>query len=132
MSLTATLTAAVESKALLPEALTNIQALLSASSNPLYATAISELASAGQWDELNDRFFQTLKFGTGGLRGRTIGRQIAPCEQGAAPAGRRPDHPCVGTNSMNYYNVSRATRGLVAYIQKYRAQLVWEEKPLWC
>jgi phosphoglucomutase len=121
MSLEATLTAATESKSLLPEALANIHALLAASSNPLYRAAISELAEAGHWDELNDRFFQTLKFGTGGLRGRTIGRQIAPSEQGAAPAGRRPDHPCVGTNSMNYYNVFRATRGLVAYIQKYRA-----------
>jgi phosphoglucomutase len=122
MSLDATLSAAVESKTLLPEALANIQALLAASSNPLYRTAIQELAAAGHWDELNDRFFQTLKFGTGGLRGRTIGRQIAPCEQGAAPAGRRPDHPCVGTNSMNYYNVLRATRGLVSYAQKYRAK----------
>jgi phosphoglucomutase len=121
MSLDATLSAAVEAKSLLPESLVQIQALLAASTNPLYRQAITELAEAGHWDELNDRFFQTLKFGTGGLRGRTIGRQIAASEQGAAPAGRRPDHPCVGTNSMNFYNVSRATRGLVAYIQKYRA-----------
>lgn len=47
-------------------------------------------------EEINDRFYCELKFGTGGLRGK-IG---------------------VGTNRMNVYTVARATRGLAAYINK--------------
>lgn len=46
--------------------------------------------------EITDRFYCDLKFGTGGLRGKL----------GA------------GTNRMNVYVVSRATRGLAAYINK--------------
>lgn len=47
-------------------------------------------------DEINDRFYCELKFGTGGLRGKL----------GA------------GTNRMNVYTVGRATRGLAAYVNK--------------
>lgn len=46
--------------------------------------------------EITDRFYCDLKFSTGGLRGKL----------GA------------GTNRMNVYVVSRATRGLAAYINK--------------
>ena len=122
MSLEAILSQAVADGKLRQSSLTNIQSLLAASTNPLYRTAIEELAKGSHWTELDDRFYQTLKFGTGGLRGRTIGRVIASVEQGSSPTGRRPDHPCVGTNSMNFFNVLRATRGLVAYILKYRAK----------
>ena len=120
MSLEASLTQAVAEDKLLQASLDNITALLKASSNPLYRQSIEELANAGEWNELNDRFFQTLKFGTGGLRGRTIGKVVTKVERGAAPADQRPDHPCVGTNSMNFYNVLRATRGLVQYCIDYR------------
>lgn len=120
MSLADQLQAAASSGQLLPASLDNIRALLAASDNPLYSASIAELASAGEWAELNDRFFQALKFGTGGLRGRTIGKIVTKAERGAAPADQRPDHPCVGTNSMNFYNVSRATRGLVTYIKAWR------------
>ena len=122
MSLEASLQTAVDSKQLLPEALENIQSLLAASTNPLYRASIAELAKAGQWAELNDRFFQKLKFGTGGLRGRTIGKIVTKAERGGAKKDERPVNPCVGTNAMNFYNVSRATRGLVAYILKWRAK----------
>ena len=37
---------------------------------------------AGEWTELNDRFFRTLAFGTGGLRGRTIGKVVTNAERG--------------------------------------------------
>ena len=47
-------------------------------------------------DEINDRFYCELKFGTGGLRGKL----------GA------------GTNRMNIYTVGRATRGLAAYVNR--------------
>lgn len=120
MSLEATLSQAVADQKLLPASLENINALLSASTNPLYRASIEELADKGDWVELNDRFFQTLKFGTGGLRGRTIGKIVTSVERGAAPADQRPDHPCIGTNAMNFFNVLRATRGLVAYCISYR------------
>ncbi len=129
MSLEATLQAATDAGQLLPSSHANILALLAASPNPVYRASIEELSAAGQWAELNDRFFQALKFGTGGLRGRTIGKVVTAAEQGAAPANQRPDHPCVGTNSMNYYNVGRATRGLVAYAKAYRVNAGLSGRP---
>jgi phosphoglucomutase len=129
MSLEATLTSAAAAGKILESTHQNILALLAASSAPLYKASIEELAAAEQWDELNDRFFQALKFGTGGLRGRTIGKIVTKAERGNAPADQRPDHPCVGTNAMNFYNVARATRGLVAYIKAYREKAGLGGKP---
>ncbi len=120
MSLEAALTQAVAEGKLLQASLDNINALLGASSNPLYRQSIEELANAGQWSELNDRFFQALKFGTGGLRGRTIGNIVTSVERGGEPEDMRPANPCVGTNAMNFFNVLRATRGLVQYCIDYR------------
>jgi phosphoglucomutase len=122
MLLESVLQSAVTAGQLLPDSVANINALLAASANPVYRASIEELAAAGQWSELNDRFFQALKFGTGGLRGRTIGKIVTQAERGSAADEKhvRPEHPCVGTNSMNYYNVTRATRGLVAYVKAFR------------
>src|SRR5207245_10473832 len=76
--------------------------------------------------ELNDRFYKTLEFGTGGLRGRSIGKIVTNAERGnaaqSAAATRRPEFPCVGTNAMNFYNVSRATQGLVLYVREWHAR----------
>ncbi len=129
MSLADQLQAAAASGQLLAASHTNLCALLAASDNPLYRASIEELATAGQWAELNDRFFQALKFGTGGLRGRTIGKVVTQAERGRAPEDQRPEHPCVGTNAMNFYNVNRATRGLVAYLKTYRAAADLSGKP---
>jgi phosphoglucomutase len=129
MSLEATLTSAAAAGKILESTHQNLLALLAASSEPVYKASIEELATAEQWDELNDRFFQALKFGTGGLRGRTIGKIVTKAERGHAPADQRPDHPCVGTNAMNFYNVARATRGLVAYIKAYREKAGLGGKP---
>ncbi|MDQ6809195.1 MAG: phospho-sugar mutase [Verrucomicrobiota bacterium] len=96
----------------------NIVALLQASPPPLYAAAILELARGGAWDELNDRFYKRLAFGTGGLRGRTIGKIITSAERGNATETQPPQFPCVGTNAMNFGNISRATQGLVAYLRE--------------
>ncbi|MBQ6163484.1 MAG: phospho-sugar mutase [Clostridia bacterium] len=52
------------------------------------------LSVRGKEDEINDRFWKTLAFGTGGLRG-VIG---------------------AGTNRMNVYTVSQATQGLADYL----------------
>jgi phosphoglucomutase len=129
MSLADQLQSAASSGDLLAASHDNIRALLAASDNPLYRASIEELASASQWAELNDRFFQALKFGTGGLRGRTIGKVVTKAERGGAAEDQRPDHPCVGTNAMNFYNVSRATRGLVTYIKNYRENAKLSGKP---
>lgn len=110
--------AAAEGK-LLPSAKTNIEALLGGSTSDIARKSIEELAVSGNWAELNDRFFKTLAFGTGGLRGRTIGRTVTAAEQGIGGPNDRPEHPCVGTATMNYFNVSRAVRGLIAYTKKF-------------
>ncbi|MFQ3670070.1 MAG: phospho-sugar mutase [Verrucomicrobiia bacterium] len=80
--------------------------------------SLEELVEGGEWRELNDRFFRTLAFGTGGLRGRTIGRVTTAAERGKPTELGRPEHPAAGTNVMNDFNVGRAVRGLVAYVRK--------------
>ena len=107
----------------------NIRELLGASASTIYIAAVSELARAGKWAELNDRFYRTLAFGTGGLRGRTIGKIVTKVEWGEAGENERPQFPCVGTNAMNFFNVSRATQGLVAYLHEWRSQEKIEGKP---
>ena len=117
--LTALLASAQSAGLLLPAAKINLEALLAGSTHPVSARAIEELAATGAWDELNDRFFKTLAFGTGGLRGRTIGRVVTAAEQGAGGPNGRPEWPCVGTATMNFFNVSRAVRGLIAYTKRH-------------
>ena len=107
----------------------NIQRLLSGAPTDLYLKSVEELVAAGEWSELNDRFYQTLAFGTGGLRGRTIGKIVTPAERGKAREDERPDFPCAGTNAMNYFNISRATQGLIAYLQDWNREAGISAKP---
>jgi phosphoglucomutase len=118
-SLHDTLTTAVTAGNLLESAKSNITTLLAGTTSEIAPRVIDELVSAGAWDELNDRFFKTLAFGTGGLRGRTIGRVVTVAEQGMGGPNGRPEHPCVGTATMNFYNLSRAVRGLIAYAKQF-------------
>jgi phosphoglucomutase len=94
----------------------NIHMLLGSDPSGLYFRTVNELGSNGEWSELNDRFYQTLAFGTGGIRGRTIGKIVTKAERGSSDEDQRPEFPCIGTNAMNFFNISRATRGLVAYL----------------
>ena len=55
---------------------------------------------SGDEDEINDRFYRDLEFGTGGLRG-VLG---------------------AGTNRMNVYTVRKATQGLANYIVKQHGE----------
>ena len=55
------------------------------------------LGVKGNDDEVLDRFYRSLEFGTAGLRG-VIG---------------------AGTNRMNYYTVGRATQGLADFLNKH-------------
>ncbi|MBR5897684.1 MAG: phospho-sugar mutase, partial [Lachnospiraceae bacterium] len=64
------------------------------------ATKAELKAIASDENEINERFYKNLEFGTGGLRG-IIG---------------------AGTNRMNVYTVRKATQGLANYIIKQGAQ----------
>ena len=120
-SLTEQIDRALSDGKLRADAAENIRRILSGEESDFAARVIGELSQANEWEELNDRFYKTLAFGTGGLRGRTIGKIVTPSERGTPTALGRPEFPCVGTNAMNYFNVGRATRGLVIYIQKWRS-----------
>ena len=58
------------------------------------------LSVEGKEEEISDRFYRELEFGTGGLRG-VIG---------------------AGTNRMNYYTVCKATQGLAAYLKAVKPE----------
>src|SRR3954467_3038270 len=114
---------------LLDSTRTNVAALLNAGTSEFYGKVVAELIDAGAWDELNDRFYKTLAFGTGGLRGRTIGKVVTRAERGHAAPKERPQFPCVGTNAMNFFNVIRAVRGLATYLHEWRSEQKIAEKP---
>src|SRR5256884_404796 len=120
---------AVTDRFLMASAAKNIRALLAGARSDLDFRSVNELVDAAEWKEINDRFYQTFAFGTGGLRGRTIGKIITMAERGNAREGERPQFPCVGTNAMNFFNINRATRGLVAYLQAWNRSQSTSAKP---
>ncbi|MDR0707768.1 MAG: phospho-sugar mutase [Treponema sp.] len=61
-----------------------------------FKVEVEQLLKAEDWKELEDRFYRTLEFGTGGLRGVIGG----------------------GFNRMNTFVVRSATQGLAAYVIK--------------
>jgi len=81
--------------------------------------SIRELVERGAWDELNDRFYQFLAFGTGGMRNRTIGRVVTAAERGTPGPLGAPQHPAVGTAVLNDFNIVRATIGLFRYCRRH-------------
>ncbi len=110
---------AVQEGKLSTDSAENVERLMRESKQvPRMVASIQELVGACEWEELNDRFFRTLAFGTGGLRGRTIGKVVTKAEMGKPTALGRPEFPAVGTSCMNEGNVVRATQGLVNYLQK--------------
>ena len=131
-TLDAAIQQAVTDGKLLSESAKNIHSLLAKSSSPIDRASIEELAAAGNWAELNNRFFRTLAFGTGGLRGKTIGAVVTKAEQGQPQPLGRPEFACVGTNAMNPYNISRATQGLVHHVKEYFAKQGRSGKPAVC
>lgn len=111
---------AAENGQLLLSARENLEVWLAADYLPAWVhESMRELIEAEAWEELNNRFYQTMKFGTGGLRGRTIGGLVTKAERGSAPEGAVPEHASVGTNMLNDFTVIRATIGLFRYCQKY-------------
>ena len=104
---------------LLPSALENLTAWLDAGLPAWAAASIDELVAQQAWGELNDRFYRFLEFGTGGMRGRTIGVVAARSETGQPSSLGTPEHPAVGSNMMNDFTVVRATIGLYRYVHGY-------------
>jgi phosphoglucomutase len=127
--LNSTIERAVAHGQLIASSAKNIRTLLEGAGSDIYFRSVNELVDAAQWQELNDRFYQTLAFGTGGLRGRTIGKIVTTAERGNAREGERPEFPCVGTNAMNFFNINRATRGLVAYLHDWNRREGISTKP---
>ena len=66
---------ALEQNELLQSSFENINEFLKTEEIPKRITlSIFELIERENWAELNDRFHTNLAFGTGGMRGRTIGK----------------------------------------------------------
>ena len=113
----AALEKAVTSGEVLASSKENIELYLAGVSGEVAEASIAELVAGEEWAELNDRFYKSLEFGTGGLRGRTIGRIVTAAEQGAGGPLERPEHPCAGTATMNYHNMGRAIQGFIKYLK---------------
>ncbi len=78
------------------EILTAAQKYIAEEKDEAFRKQVEELVAKKDMKELEDRFYQSLEFGTGGLRGVMGG----------------------GTNRMNTLNISKATQGLANYIIK--------------
>lgn len=103
---------------LLDSAYDNIKGWLKSEFLPEWAIhSIHELVENQLWSELNDRFYQNLTFGTGGMRSRTLGKIITNVEQGFLKEGV-PQYAAVGTNMLNDFNIIRSTIGLFNYCKK--------------
>ena len=120
MSTIDSIAAAEQAGQILPSTAQNLRTWLGGTFLPDWArAAIEELVAKEQWPELNDRFYRTLEFGTGGMRGRTIGKATAAAEIGTLSAQGSPEHPAVGCNVLNDFTVVRATIGLFRYTRQY-------------
>ncbi|HEX3817073.1 MAG TPA: phospho-sugar mutase, partial [Chthoniobacterales bacterium] len=113
---------AVKNGQLLEASAENIRCTLDGEPSAVVRQTIAQLIRDREWSELNDRFFRTLAFGTGGIRGRTIGKIVTDAERGTPNELGRPQFPCVGSNAMNFESVRRATQGLVDYLHDWFAQ----------
>ena len=79
--------------------------------------SLRDLCERGAWAELEDRFYKGIAFGTGGMRGRTVGRVSAANE--LDPAGL-PVRAAIGSACLNDVNVLRAVMGLWKHVSSTR------------
>ncbi|MEM1224037.1 MAG: phospho-sugar mutase, partial [Verrucomicrobiota bacterium] len=115
---------------LLESSVANLKVWAGADFLPEWAgQSIAELVEQKAWDELNDRFYQNLAFGTGGIRGRTIGRISTTQEKGDTFETGSPAHAAVGSNVLNDFNLVRATIGLYEYVSAYLTENKRYEQP---
>ena len=123
------ITAAAKAGQLLPSTAENLSAFLAAKLPAWAEQSIDELVGKSAWGELNDRFYRFLEFGTGGMRGRTIGVVPANAETGKLNERGSPEHAAIGSNMLNDFTLVRATIGLFRYTEKYLAQKHDRAKP---
>jgi phosphoglucomutase len=114
--------AAVQAGQLLPSTAENLAAFLAAKLPAWAERSIDELVTQAAWGELNDRFYRFLEFGTGGMRGRTIGVVPAAAETGRLDERGSPAHAAIGSNLLNDFTLIRAVIGLYRYTAKHLAQ----------
>ncbi len=119
MTKPAAIDAAVRAGQLMPAAAASISAYLAAGLPPWAQASIGELLEGRSWGELNDRFYRELEFGTGGIRGRTIGVVTTPSEAGTPGELGMPEHAAVGSNMMNDFTLTRAVIGLFRYTREF-------------
>ena len=120
MNLKASIQALGEAEKLLPSTVDNMTRWLSGDFLPDWARqSLEELVRTESFEELNDRFYKDLEFGTGGMRGRTIGRVSTEAERGAPSEWGTPQHPAIGSNALNDINIIRSTMGLFNYANGY-------------
>src|SRR5690606_14945528 len=91
--------------------------------------SLKELLDAGAAEELDNRFYREIAFGTGGMRGRTIGARPTRVELGDMDATGAPALPGVGSNMLNEYTLARATLGLFDYARAYHESEGISEPP---
>jgi phosphoglucomutase len=91
--------------------------------------SLAELVETSNAEELNNRFYKNIAFGTGGLRGRTIGATSTTAEKGDMDQTGVPASPGVGSNMLNEYTVAKATIGLFEYARKYLEKKGTESVP---
>ena len=104
---------------LMPGSVENLGAFLGANLPTWAGASIDELVAKQAWSELNDRFYRYLEFGTGGMRGRTIGVVPAAAETGKLSPIGTPEHAAIGSNMLNDFTLIRAVVGLFRYTKKY-------------
>ena len=75
--------------------------------------SLADLVARDAWAELEDRFYKGIAFGTGGMRGRTVGRVSAANELDSAGL---PVRAAVGSACLNDVNVLRAAMGLWRHV----------------
>ena len=101
---------------LLDSSVVNLKIWASSDLLPEWVIAsITELVEEEEWEELNDRFYQNMTFGTGGIRGRTIGKISTSVECGKLSVTGTPEHAAVGTNALNDFNLIKVIIGLYRY-----------------
>lgn len=107
----------------------NLENWLGSNALPAWAvSSLEELVEAGNWEELNDRFYKTIAFGTGGMRGRTIMPTITQSEKGNGGPLGAPEHAAVGSALLNDFNIVKATIGLYRYTEQYLREKVGSDE----
>jgi len=122
-------TAAAQAGHLLPSTAETLHAWLAADLPAWARSSIDELVARQAWSELNDRFYRYLEFGTGGMRGRTIGVVSTAAERGSGGEGAPSAHAAVGSNVLNDFTLVRATIGLYRHVAGYLASRERYDRP---